>query len=79
MEFKCPEAMWGCVPAHLLRYITPNCISEDQLTLNWNSRAHKHKYMLCCHCETDIFQEHFLEEVLGVTVGVDFIEGFTKV
>jgi hypothetical protein len=79
MEFKCPEAMWGCMLAHLSRYITPNCISVDKLTLNWKSGAHQQKYMLRCHCETNIFQEHFPEKVMGVIVGVDFIEDFTKV
>jgi len=27
------NATLGCVLPHVLRYITPNCISEDQLTL----------------------------------------------
>jgi hypothetical protein len=29
------------VVCHVSRYITPNCISEDQLTLKWKSRTHK--------------------------------------
>jgi hypothetical protein len=27
--------MSGCVLAHVLRYITPNCISEAQSTVKW--------------------------------------------
>jgi len=64
------KTMWGCVLAHLSRYITPNCISMDQLTLNWKSGAHKQKYMLRCHCGTDIFQERFLDKVMGMKGGV---------
>jgi hypothetical protein len=73
------KAMWGCVLAHLSRYITQNCISVDQLTLNWKSEAHKQKYTLCCHCVTDTFQEHFLDKVMGVKGRVDFMEGFTQI
>jgi hypothetical protein len=29
------NAMWGCVLAHVSTYITPNCISEEQLMRNW--------------------------------------------
>jgi hypothetical protein len=80
MEFKHPESNVGCVLAHLsLRYITQNCISVDQMTLNWKSGEHKQKYMLCCHCGTDIFQEHFLDKVMRVKGGVDFIKGFTQI
>jgi hypothetical protein len=39
IEFKCQNATWCCVLPHVLRYITPNCISKDQLTLNWKNRA----------------------------------------
>jgi hypothetical protein len=35
--------------------------------------------MLRCHCGTDVSQERFLDEVMGVKEGVDFIEGFTQV
>jgi len=28
---------------HVLRYITPNRISEDHLILTWKSSAHRHK------------------------------------
>jgi hypothetical protein len=38
--------MSGCVLAHVLRYITPNCISEDQSTVKWNSGAQKLKCTL---------------------------------
>ena len=34
------NGVWGCVLAHVLRFITPNCISEN-LTLKWKSRAYK--------------------------------------
>ena len=32
-----------CALANFSRCTTPNCISEDQLTCNWQSRAHKCK------------------------------------
>ena len=72
------KAMRGCVLEHLSNYITPNCISMDQLTLNLKSGAHKQKFMLRCHCGTDIFQEYFLNKVMGLKGGVDFTEGFMK-
>jgi len=68
--------MWGCVLAHLSRYITQNCISVDQLTLNWKSGTHKQKYMLRCHCGTDVFQERFLDKVMGVKGGCAFYRRF---
>ena len=37
------------------------------------------KYTLCCHCGTDIFQERFLEKVMGTKGGVDFTVGFMHV
>lgn len=37
---------WGCMLPHILRYIVPNCISEDKLTLNWKSRGHRCKQIL---------------------------------
>jgi hypothetical protein len=36
----------GCVLAHVLRYIVPNCISEDQLMVKWKSGAHELKCAL---------------------------------
>jgi hypothetical protein len=30
---------------NILRYITPTCIPEDHLTLNWKSRAYRHKLL----------------------------------
>jgi hypothetical protein len=39
-------AVWRCMPVLASRYILqPNCISEDPVTLNWNSGAHKCKYV----------------------------------
>jgi hypothetical protein len=38
--------MSGCVLGHILRYIIPNCVSEDQLTVKWESGAHNLKYTL---------------------------------
>jgi len=35
------NATWGCVLHDISRYITPHCISEDQLTLKWQIRIHK--------------------------------------
>jgi hypothetical protein len=43
MKVNCQNAKWGCVLAHVWRYIKQNYISEDQLTLNWKSKAHRHK------------------------------------
>jgi hypothetical protein len=37
------NATGGCVPAHVSRYITPNCISENHLTLSRKSGAHRHE------------------------------------
>jgi hypothetical protein len=35
---KCVQnSTWGCVVASVLRHTTPNCMSEDQLTLNWKA------------------------------------------
>jgi len=41
MSSSVKNATKGCVPLHVLRYIIPNCISEDQLTLKWKSRTHE--------------------------------------
>jgi hypothetical protein len=38
--------MSGCVFVHVLRYIIPNCIFEDQSTVKWKSGAHKLKCKL---------------------------------
>lgn len=65
--------------ANLSGYITQNCISVDPLTLNWKNGTHKQKYILHCHCGTDILQEHFLDKIMGVKGGVDFMEGFMQV
>jgi hypothetical protein len=35
------NAIYGCVPPTVSRYITPNCISEDQIALKWKSGTHK--------------------------------------
>jgi hypothetical protein len=37
------NATGGCVLAHVSRYITPNCISENYLTLNRKSGEHRHE------------------------------------
>jgi len=37
MKVKCQNAKWDCVLAHVLRYMKQNCISENQLTLNWTA------------------------------------------
>jgi hypothetical protein len=37
------NTIYGCVSPHVSQYITPNCISEDQLTLKWKSRRHKYQ------------------------------------
>ena len=36
----------SCVLVQVSKYITPNCLYETNLTLNWKSRAHRHKSML---------------------------------
>ena len=36
----------SCVLVQVSRYVTPNCLYETNLTLNWKSRAHRHKSML---------------------------------
>jgi hypothetical protein len=43
MKFKCRKCHIGLCARHISSCITPNCIFEDQLTLNWKSGAHKHK------------------------------------
>jgi hypothetical protein len=43
MKLKCAECNWGCVLAHVSRYITPNCISVNHLTLNQKSDAQRHE------------------------------------
>jgi hypothetical protein len=35
------NATYGCVLLHVSRYMSPNCISKDQLALKWKSRIHK--------------------------------------
>jgi hypothetical protein len=35
--------------------------------------------MLHYHCGTDVLQELFLDKIMGVKGGVDFMEGFTQV
>jgi hypothetical protein len=35
------NAIYGCVPPHVSRYITPNSISEDQIALKWKSGTYK--------------------------------------
>jgi len=35
------NATKGCMPPHVSKYITPNCIFEDLLTLKWNGGTHK--------------------------------------
>jgi hypothetical protein len=40
------NATKGCVLHDISRYITPHCISEDQLTLKWKIRVHKCQQIL---------------------------------
>ena len=42
-QYKCRECDLGCVLPHVSKYITPNCISENQLTLKWKSGTHSCK------------------------------------
>jgi len=37
------NATWACVLPHISKYITANCISENQLTLKWKIGAHSCK------------------------------------
>ena len=39
-KFKCWECSKGCMLPDVSRYITPNCIFEDQPTLKWKSKVH---------------------------------------
>jgi hypothetical protein len=39
VKFKRPECKLGLLACPISRYITPNCISQDQLTLKRKSRA----------------------------------------
>jgi hypothetical protein len=43
------NAPQGCVLPHVLRYTTPNCSSENQITLKWIGKTHTNvsKYYYC--------------------------------
>lgn len=45
-KFKCPEWNVGSCASPCFKCVTLNCISEDQLTLKWNSGVDRYKYML---------------------------------
>ena len=69
------NATKGCMPPHVSRYITPNWIFEDLLTLKWKRGTHKCHYILAM----ELLNWYFLETSSwwdnGGEWGVDFMDG----
>jgi hypothetical protein len=62
---KKDSATLGCVLPHVSRYITPNCIPDDQLTLKWKSGMSRNIIIIITKL-IFTFQQRFLDEIVGV-------------